>query len=144
VTQQRVVARENSSMTKSNRQKMLDAMAREAAKGVRERGALSRMEMDTEEAKRRFGQEEMDRKLAALPPEDNRPKACPKCRKNARVRAKAVERSFTSLGGTHTLRRNFHYCEVCKEGFYPRDEFLGLPKHGDVSAELEKRTADLD
>jgi hypothetical protein len=54
------------------------------------------------------------------------------------VRAKDVERTFTSLSGTHTIKRNQHYCEHCKEGFYPRDEYLGLPKSGELSAEVEK------
>jgi hypothetical protein len=84
----------------------------------------------------------MDKRLAALPPENGRPKACPRCGKNARVRTKDVPRTFTAMSGTHTIRRNYHYCEDCREGFYPRDEFLGLPKHGDVSVEVEKRQAD--
>ncbi|MFN0062718.1 MAG: hypothetical protein ACKVPX_09395, partial [Myxococcaceae bacterium] len=51
-------------------------------------------------------------------------------------------RTFKSLSGTHTFLRNQHYCEGCKETFYPRDEELGLPKHGDVSLELERRIVD--
>lgn len=53
-----------------------------------------------------------------------------------------MPRTFKSLSGTHTFLRNQHYCEGCKETFYPRDEELGLPKHGDVSLELEQRIAD--
>src|SRR5262245_31370390 len=65
-----------------------------------------------------------------------------RCGKNVRVRNRDVPRTFPSLSGTHTIRRNYHSCEECKEGFYPRDEFLGLPKEGEVSVELEKRQAD--
>ena len=46
------------------------------------------------------------------------------------------------MSGTHTIRRNYHYCEGCRHGFYPRDEFLGLPREGELSSELEKRVAD--
>jgi hypothetical protein len=112
-----------------------------AEAGIRERSLLSQMELETEEKKRQLGQREMDVKLASLPPENDRPKACPKCGKRARVRAKSVARTFKSLSGTHTVYRNYHYCEDCSEGFYPRDHFLGLPKEGDLSEELEKRAA---
>jgi hypothetical protein len=53
-----------------------------------------------------------------------------------------VVRSFQSLSGRHTIRRNYHFCEQCKAGFFPLDEFLGLPREGDASEELTKRLAD--
>ncbi|MFN0062033.1 MAG: hypothetical protein ACKVPX_05910, partial [Myxococcaceae bacterium] len=78
------------------------------------------------------GQSMVDKRLSELRPEDGAAQRCPICKKEARVRKKAVPRTFKSLSGTHTFLRNQHYCEGCKETFYPRDEELGLPKHGDV------------
>jgi hypothetical protein len=125
-------------MTKHTRRKSLEQIIRAATKGVKEMGKLGRMEWDIEAQKQRFGQEQMAQQLAALPAESGVPQPCPRCCKQWRVRAKEVERTFTSLSGTHTLKRNMHYCEDCKEGFYPRDEELGLPKLGELSAEVEK------
>lgn len=65
------------------------------------------------------------------------------CGERVRVRKKAVPRTFKTLSGTHTVFRNQHYCEKCRETFYPRDEELGLPKRGEVSVELERRIGDL-
>lgn len=130
------------SKRKSVRELSLEKLGELARDGVAKKPRLSRMELKVEEAKRKLGQEQMDAELAALPPENDRPKACPRCGKSARIRRRGVERTFQSLSGTHTIRRNYHYCEVCKEGFFPRDEFLGLPKEGDFSEELEMRAAD--
>jgi Uncharacterised protein family (UPF0236) len=66
----------------------------------------------------------------------------PQCGASTKVRAKNVTRVFKSLSGVHTLRRNYHDCENCKEGFYPRDAELGLPKDSEVSTEVAKRLAD--
>lgn len=84
----------------------------------------------------------MNEKLAALPPETDDAKRCPRCGKDARVRRRNVERTFHSRFGEHTIRRHYHYCERCKAGFFPRDEFLGLPESGDLTDELEARVAD--
>ncbi|HZH03419.1 MAG TPA: hypothetical protein VEY30_06515 [Myxococcaceae bacterium] len=130
-------------MAPKKKRETLAELAQRAARELEERGALSRMELELEEAKARMGEEEMAKRLAALPPETGRPKSCPLCGKNARVRSKDVPRRFTSLSGTHTIVRHYHYCEGCQAGFFPRDELLGLPKTGAVSAELEKRLADL-
>jgi hypothetical protein len=129
-------------MARTKREEALRQLAEAAAKGMAEVSPLSRMELEVEESKRVLGQEQMDAKLASLPPENKRPKACPRCGQNARLRAANVPRTFKSLSGTHTISRNYHYCEACKEGFYPRDEFLGLPREGELSSELEKRVAD--
>jgi hypothetical protein len=129
-------------MSRKKREDAIRKLVELAAKGVAEVSPLSRMELDIEGEKRQLGQERMAEKLAALPPENGRPKSCPRCGKNARVRTHNVARTFKSMSGTHTIHRNYHYCEVCKEGFYPRDEFLGLPREGELSAELEKRVAD--
>ena len=119
----------------------MQQMARAAAAAMKKRGLLSQMEREVEEAKQRFGEELMAKKLQNLPEEEEKPRPCPRCGKEARFRRK-VARTFTSMSGPHTLWRNFHYCEFCKKGFYPRDEELELPKRGKVSAEVEKLMAD--
>ena len=129
-------------MAKKNKQLAVSKFAQLVKAGVEERCLLSRMELEVEESKRRLGQKEMDKRLAELPPENGRPKACPRCGRNARVRAKDLERTFSAMSGTHTIRRNYHYCDACKAGFFPRDEFLGLPRQGEVSVEVDKRLAD--
>lgn len=110
--------------------------------GVEEDGLLSQIENAAEDAKRVVGQAMVDKRLSDLEPEDGKPKRCPRCGALARVRKKAVRRTFKSLSGTHTIKRNQHHCEGCSESFYPVDERLGLPKAGDASVELERRLAD--
>lgn len=128
-------------MAKTKRERAAEYLARAVKEGMEQKCLLSQMELQNEEDARQLKQERMDQKLASLPPE--KPKAsCPRCGASVRVRAKEVERTFTSMSGSHTIRRNYHFCEACKEGFFPRDEFLGLPREGDVSIELEKRLAD--
>lgn len=110
--------------------------------GMKEKPLLSRMELDVEGEKQSYGQRRMDEKLALLPPENDKPKTCPLCGKRARVRRRFVSRTFQSLSGMHTISRHYHYCEECKEGFFPVDDLLGLPKDGEFSDELEKRASD--
>lgn len=119
-----------------------ETLARLAREGVGRVSLMTSWERGLEEEARKRGQAEMERRLAELPMEDGRPKACPRCAKRARVRRRAVARTFQSLWGTHTIRRDYHYCEECKEGFYPRDQFLGLPKEGALTEEVESRIAD--
>lgn len=69
-------------------------------------------------------------------------KPCPKCSKRVPVRTKERERTLTSLVGSVTLRRNYHYCEECKLGFYPLDLRLQLPELGELTSEMEKRALD--
>jgi len=129
----------------SDRKKKEDAaelLRRLATEGVERRGRMTTWERDFEEEARKRGQEEMDRRLAGLAPEDGSPQPCPRCGKKVRVRARGVPRTFQSLWGTHTLTRDYHYCEKCEEGFYPRDECLGLPKEGGLTEEVESRIAD--
>jgi hypothetical protein len=129
-------------MSKTKKQRDVAAFAKLVDEGVREKCLLSQIELGAEEEKRRLGQHLVDQKLASLPPENDRPKACPRCGKRARIRRRGVQRTFSSLSGSHTICRHYHYCEDCKEGFFPRDEFIGLPKEGEASIELEKRQAD--
>lgn len=131
-------------MTEEDREKILavEKLRSMIEKGVNEKCLLSRMELEVEEQKRAIGQKAMDEKLASLPPENGRPKSCPRCGKSSRRRRSAVPRTFRSLSGEHTFQRDYYYCESCEQGFYPRDTFLGLPEHGDETIELERRMAD--
>jgi hypothetical protein len=127
---------------KKKRELSLEKLAQLAKEGVERKPLLSRMELENEEKARELTQRLMEEKLAALPPENDKPKACPLCGQKVPVRVRLVERTFKSLSGMHSIRRHYHYCDRCKEGFFPRDNFLGLPKHGDLSEELEARVAD--
>lgn len=69
-------------------------------------------------------------------------KPCRKCSKRVPVRASDRERTLTSLVGPVTLKRNYHYCEDCKLGFYPLDQRLQLPEFGELTSEMEKRALD--
>lgn len=119
-----------------------ELLARLAKEGIERQSPMTSWERGLEEEARKRGQAEMDRRLAELPPEEGKPKACPRCGKRARVRARGLAREFKSLWGTHTIIRDYHYCEACKAGFYPRDEFLGLPREGNLTEEVESRIAD--
>jgi hypothetical protein len=80
--------------------------------GVREIGGLlSRFEKEAEEVKKQVGEAVMSKKLSDLSVEDGQPKKCPICGKEARVRKKAVPRTFKTLSDSHTVTRNQHYCE---------------------------------
>ena len=74
--------------------------------------------------------------------ESGRAKRCPPCGKSVPVKAKDRERTVLTLSGPVVLRRNYHYCDRCKGGFYPVDRELGLPEEGELSPELEKRALD--
>lgn len=124
------------------RDEAAEVLARLAREGVDRPGVMTSWERGFEEKARAEGQADMDKRLAELPAENGRPKSCPRCGKRARVRARAVPRTFQSMWGTHKITRDYHYCEGCKEGFYPRDEFLGLPREGAFTEEVESRIAD--
>jgi len=103
---------------------------------------LSDLEDALENLKAQVGQETFDERLRQLPPENDDPKTCPRCGRKIRVRTKNVPREFESLSGTHTVVRNYHYCDHCRFGFYPRDLQLGLPSEGDATLKLESRLLD--
>jgi hypothetical protein len=81
--------------------------------------------------------------LARMKPEKPTAKACPRCGKRVAVRARDRERTVRSLAGPVTFRRNYHYCEKCRYGFYPVDRLLDLPEEGELTSEMEKRVLDL-
>lgn len=103
---------------------------------------ISDLEDALEELKAEVGQSTFDQRLANLPPEDGKPKPCPRCKKLVPVHTKDVHRTFESLSGTHTLVRNYHLCRDCHFGFCPRDAELGLPAEGDATFNLESRLLD--
>jgi len=49
---------------------------------------LDAIEVSSEESQRELGQETLDAAIAALLPEDDAPKACPKCKRLVPVKAK--------------------------------------------------------
>jgi hypothetical protein len=103
---------------------------------------LSEMEIEAESLKKVVGAASLEARLAQLGPEDRKPKACPHCGKRVRVKAVERKRTVLTLSGEHQLLRNYHYCETCQHGFYPRDAWLDLPEEGDLSHELEQRVLD--
>lgn len=60
---------------------------------------------------------------------------CPRCGRRCRVRRSRVPR--------HTVRRHYHYCPSCQQGWYPLDAALGWPAEGDLTARLEQVVLDL-
>ena len=51
--------------------------------------------------------------MAALPSEDDAPKACPKCKQLVPVKAKNRLRHILTTAGELRLTRNYHYCGQC-------------------------------
>ena len=69
------------------------------------------------------------------------PAPCPACGQAAGVRRYDVERTVTTKTGPVTYARPYHYCEACGQGFFPRDEELGLDE--DLSDDLQAAALDL-
>ena len=68
---------------------------------------------------------------------------CPRCGTPCRVRRKNVARKFQSAFAKHEVVRHYHYCDDCKDGFYPMDEILGLPLEGQATSRLESIVLDV-
>jgi hypothetical protein len=114
---------------------------------ARRRAAQGEVDLDaaeafSEELQRDLGQETLDAAIAALPPEDDAPKACPKCKRLTPVKAKNRPRHVLTTAGELRLTRNYHHCTQCGVGFYPRDTELKLPENGEVSDAMERRLLD--
>lgn len=103
---------------------------------------LDAIETLAEDAQRDLGEETLAAALGALPPEDDKPKACPKCRKPVPVKAKNRPRHLLTTAGELRLVRHYHHCKACGLGFYPRDAELKLPGEGEVSTAMERRILD--
>jgi hypothetical protein len=112
----------------------------------RRRAKKRRTLSDMEEAVGRAASEAAERAVKDLiaehGSEDGTPKPCPQCSNATGVHTKDVSRTLTSLHGSHTLVRNYHFCRRCAVGFYPRDAELGLPVDGALSLEMERRVLD--
>ena len=102
------------------------------------------MEDDAEDFGHRLAHEEfgvfLDEKTKS---EDGSRKKCPRCGALCRVRERKVRRTVRSTTGVHEFRRNRHFCEQCRAGFFPLDIELGLPDEGEVTSKLEGRILDL-
>ena len=124
-------------------EELLDEMARRHAdQHFRDGMTMSEMELSVEAMARGHGKPSIARMLAQMKPEKPTAKACPRCGKRIPVKARDRERDVESLTGPVTFKRNYHYCEECRYGFYPVDRLLMLPEEGDLTSELEKRVLD--
>jgi hypothetical protein len=74
--------------------------------------------------------------------QDDRPKSCPRCGKPAPVKTKNRRRTVRTMSGQLVLRRHYHYCERCQQGFYPLDRELGLSSEGELSPKMTARVLD--
>jgi hypothetical protein len=115
---------------------------RNAEKHFREGMTLSEMELTVESMVHGHREPSIALMLSRMKPEKPTAKACPRCGQRTPVKVRDRERTVRSLSGPVTFKRNYHYCEACKAGFYPVDRLLDLPEEGELSAELEKRVLD--
>ncbi|MGA1564480.1 MAG: ISKra4 family transposase, partial [Pontimonas sp.] len=124
-----------------------DELAAELARrrGMRQLGAdATTMEDAAEDFAHRMAHDEFAVFLVEKSrTEDNSPKRCPRCGAQCRVRERAVQRKVRSTTGEHTLRRNRHFCEACRSGFFPLDQELDLPDEGELTSKLESRILDV-
>lgn len=104
--------------------------------------SMSDMELAAEKLKGEAGEPSIAVMLSRMKPERSTAKACPKCAKRLAVKARDRERTVRSLSGPVTFKRNYHYCEACRQDFYPLDGLLALPEEGELTSEMEKRVLD--
>src|SRR5687768_10519112 len=114
----------------SERELLAELARRHSREQYREGMSLQEMEQSVERFKFESGGIPLREMVDRLKPESGRRKACPKCGKATPVKAKNRERTVKTLSGPLTLVRNYHYCEMCQHGFYPRDAELGLSPEG--------------
>lgn len=119
-------------------------LLREVARRRLARGEfdLDAIEHLAEKAQQDLGEETLAAAIAALPPEDDKPKACPRCKQPVPVKVKNRPRHVLTTAGELRLSRNYHHCPACNLGFYPRDLELKLPEDGEVSSAMERRILD--
>jgi len=126
-----------------SKEELLEELARRHADEVyRDDMTMSEMELAVEKLKGDSGDPGIEALLRRMKPEKPTGKACPKCGKRIPVKARDRERTVRSLSGPVTFKRNYHYCEECKYGFYPVDRLLSLPEEGELTSEMEKRVLD--
>jgi hypothetical protein len=122
----------------------LKSVAAELARRRATSGGLNLEAIETmaEDMGHVVGEDVQAEAVAALPPEDGKPRPCPKCGKPVPVKTKNRVRHLLTTAGELRLARNYHYCRSCKHGFYPRDAELKLPEEGEVSDAMERRILD--
>jgi hypothetical protein len=126
-----------------SKEELLQELARRVAdEKFRDGMTMSEMELAAEELKGEAGKPSVAVMLTRMKPEKPTAKACPRCGQRVPVKARDRERTVKSLSGPVTFKRNYHYCEACKHGFYPVDRMLDLPEEGELTSELEKRVLD--
>jgi hypothetical protein len=103
---------------------------------------LDAIESFASDVQRSLGDETLGAVIAGLPPEDGSPKACPRCKQLVPVKVKNRPRHVLTVAGELRVSRNYHHCERCNAGFYPRDAELKLPEEGEVSDAMERRILD--
>lgn len=131
------------SLTEATDAELVRELARRNAdKHFREGMTLTEMELSIEAMVHGHREPSVALMLSRMKPEKPTAKACPSCGKRTPVKARDRERTVRSLAGPVTFKRNYHYCEACKAGFYPVDRLLDLPEDGELTAELEKRVLD--
>ena len=122
---------------------LIEELAHRKAEAVYQDGmTMSDIELLAEKLKAETGGPTVASMLARMKPEKPTAKACPRCGKRVPVKARDRERTVRSLSGPVTFKRNYHYCEACKHGFYPVDRLLALPEEGELTSEMEKRVLD--
>jgi len=126
-----------------SKQELLEELARRHADEQYQDGmSMTDMELAAEKLKGESGDRGLGALLRRMKPEKPTGKACPKCGTRIPVKARDRERTVRSLSGPMTFKRNYHYCEECKYGFYPVDRLLNLPEEGELTSEMEKRVLD--
>ena len=123
----------------SDAELLREVARRRLAKGTFDIDAIEGL---AEDAQRDLGEETLAAALAALPPEDDAPKACPRCKQLVPVKVKNRPRHILTTAGDLRLTRNYHSCGTCSFGFSPRDSQLNLPEEGEVSSAMERRILD--
>src|SRR6202171_6742005 len=105
-----------------SKQELLEEVARRHADEQYQDGvSMTAMELAAEKRKGESGDRGLGALLRRMKPEKPTGKACPKCGTRIPVKARDRERTVRSLSGPMTFKRNYHYCEGCKYGFYPVD-----------------------
>jgi len=115
---------------------------RHADREFRDGMTMTDIELAAEKLKGETGPPSIALMLSRMKPEKPTAKVCPRCGTRVPVKARDRERTVRSLSGPITFKRNYHYCEACKYGFYPVDRLLDLPEEGELTAEMEKRVLD--
>jgi len=107
-------------------------------------GTIEAMEEAIELAQQHDGQATMGEFLREQSSEQRPTAPCPKCGERVGVRARERTRTLRSMTGEQTLKRNYHWCGKCREGFYPLDAELGLPPEGEgeLTPKLRARVMD--